>query len=1293
MICRMQFVLFMLFLLLALPPDVVVFVTATSSGGEGGGGRILSQIKPPPPPPPPPRSMMNLSTSSAISSASSTSSNSSSNDDKINNNNSNTVIPPPPPPPKVKYVPPPPPPPPTSVVDQQARTQTTTTQPEEVENNSSMMSGMIRNAEKEEEEKMGTIGNSRVVENEEDNTTAFPTSASAATIVEKSTKHEEESPPPSLFIASDKISEIAIAVEEESRQIRQYQQQQRINNKDYQAFTPQTPSTNRYHQQQQQIQNQYQHKNQQQQQQQQQHNMQPRVYQGRPDPRRGQQAPGSYAKQQHPSSSSTNPSSVVSSSTFIKGLWGKVERGLDELASIEETMSGRAHKLVNNAANTVVVSSSQLKKISPSTIRSLAQSGASAAAAAAPKSFGVVGNRGNRRRLSSASTPNPTSIPLKPYGQKYQIAREENERRNQQQKQKQTANILLSGKNNKLMSANGGATSSPYHPQQQPSSSGGNDGDGGGGGAGRPANNDQQRMMVEGNTNNRRTEPISSSYNSPLSSSSSQDFGSISNYDPSRPEPPKEQEPHSRSSRIPWDTSSSSESLKGQRYPTSPNNRQPSIGSPGPLTRPPQYSAQNKKHDQYDMPSWKRALRRLIPSFPDLGKLFRFRNRKDKYQYASLDAWDSTDEDEKGGGVGGGFFGFFRRSRSDSSPSSSSLSPPSFRSDRDDKIEDQQPPLIASMLARCQDGKTNSLLRDKDVRASNVIGRYQAVLDALVIVSIILGFKLITGFDDLLSLPQSLDDILSVTIPKIGSILNELIMGSWSFFAFLFAYLFKYTRERILDRRIDTVASSTAASVKEESEYAQLYLRLMAATPMDRNLPSQLASASKKEVASVVSKARLNSYIGIVLASLTLMTVSAVGPILIAVSSTVTKLSLLQEWRQWPLPWESLLSASSSLMQNLFRTLEGYSTQAFRTFLDNPMQFSFHLSMFASLLICSLLPRLEERRAVAAWANADDLNEDVATSNFESAEEWSRLGTSSASRLSMLSENGSVENALARWQASQVTPLEESLPNGPALSSLLRLMGYTVVAALASVLPLVVSHFLAGENPSMAKTFSILRWDSLFDVSLLQFFVFGLAYQTLQKVMEATEHISFIKKFQTDLVNTKKEMDDSNKRQADLKVMGSVSPSAGMAVRDLWAAHTTKRAWAVRGANLQCKNGEILAVLGDDGNGKTRLLTTLAEALTFPPKRTTTTNKVRGFIAICGVEVSKWDRMMLKRRLGILLSDVRMIADSASLFTGWTMEEILEPVGEHRPSSNPLQRTITSAEKSSMLLALKVRQV
>lgn len=997
-----------------------------------------------------------------------------------------------------------------------------------------------------------------------------------------------------------------------------------------------------------------------------------------------------------------------------------MEQGLDELANIEDTMSGRAHKIANIAAKTVVSSSSQLSKISPSTIRSLAQSRA-AAIATTVTSPGVTATGrnnnnvknvrfGRRRSAGITTSPDPTSVPLKPYGQKYQIAREENERRNQLQQQ-QKKNILVSGKNN-LILANGGATSIPYnHPQQSQSSSfDGNDndddsngGDNGNGNSGgnvrRPVYNDQQRRTADGNTNNnRRTDTLSSSNNDPslasLPSGSSNKNpytgnGSSSNnirdrqaYDPSRSQPPMDLDQHSRSSRIPWDTSSTSssvESSKGQR-PAMESARSSTMSG---YTTMDDSQTPQKNHNQYDMSAWKRKLRRFklpLPSVPDVRKLFRFRNRNNKYHLETLEVWDSTDKDEEKGS-NRGIFGFFKRSRSSSSM------PSSFRSHQEDnKIEGQQPPLIASMLDRCQDGKTTSLLRATDVRASIVIGRYQAVLDALFIVSIIMGFKLMPRFD----LPQSWDDFISVTFPNVGSILNELILGSWSLFAFLYAYLFKYTRERIFDRRIDTVASYIASSVKEESEYAQLYLRLMAAVPMDRSLPNRLASVSKKQVATVVSKARLNSYIGIVLASLTFMTFSAVGLVLVSFSSTFTKIILLQEWRQWPVPWSSLFSASSSLMQNMFQTLEIHSNEALWTFLNNPMQYSFHISMFASLLICSLLPGLEERRTVVAKNSVDDLDEDVATSNFESAEEWSRLGTSSASRLSMLSENGSVENALARWQSSRVTSLDKSSLNGPVLSSLLRLVAYTVVAALVAILPLVVSHLLVGETPALSITFSILQWDSLFDMTFLQFFLFGLTYQTLRKVMESVEHISFVKSFQTDLVNTKKELDDLNKGQADFQVMGSVTPSAGIVVRNLWAAHTTKRAWAVRGANLQCKNGEILAIVGDDGNGKTRLLTTLSEALIFPPKRTTTTNKVRGFIAICGLESSKWDRKMLKRRLGILLSDVRMVADSASLFSGWTMEEILEPVDGHRPNNNPLQRTLTSAEKSSMLLSLKI---
>jgi hypothetical protein len=82
-------------------------------------------------------------------------------------------------------------------------------------------------------------------------------------------------------------------------------------------------------------------------------------------------------------------------------------------------------------------------------------------------------------------------------------------------------------------------------------------------------------------------------------------------------------------------------------------------------------------------------------------------------------------------------------------------------------------------------------------------------------------------------------------------------------------------------------------------------------------------------------------------------------------------------------------------------------------------------------------------------------------------------------------------------------------------------------------------------------------------------------------------------------------------------------------------------------------------------------------------------NEVRGYIDVRGVEGSKWDKRALKRRLGVMLYDVRAITDTASLYSGWTLEEILEPVDGIR-TADPSHK-LSSNEKSSMLLALKVR--
>uniref|UniRef100_A0A7R9ZSK3 ABC transporter domain-containing protein n=1 Tax=Craspedostauros australis TaxID=1486917 RepID=A0A7R9ZSK3_9STRA len=61
---------------------------------------------------------------------------------------------------------------------------------------------------------------------------------------------------------------------------------------------------------------------------------------------------------------------------------------------------------------------------------------------------------------------------------------------------------------------------------------------------------------------------------------------------------------------------------------------------------------------------------------------------------------------------------------------------------------------------------------------------------------------------------------------------------------------------------------------------------------------------------------------------------------------------------------------------------------------------------------------------------------------------------------------------------------------------------------------------------------------------------------------------------------------------------------------------------------------------------------------------------------------------MLKRRTGILLNDIRTAADTASIVSGLTLEEVLEPLNGSK-TLDP-GRQLSAVEKASMLLSMKI---
>lgn len=414
------------------------------------------------------------------------------------------------------------------------------------------------------------------------------------------------------------------------------------------------------------------------------------------------------------------------------------------------------------------------------------------------------------------------------------------------------------------------------------------------------------------------------------------------------------------------------------------------------------------------------------------------------------------------------------------------------------------------------------------------------------------------------------------------------------------------------------------------------------------------------------------------------MTISVVRPIVMAVCGALSQIVLQDGVRSWPVPWGEIARTTKTVLRDLFAILEGLIAGALTEFLDNPGKFAFHLSIFVSLLTVSFLPTLELRRQLKATATEDEENSSV----MGRAGQVAKLGTSSASRLGLLSVNGSIETVLERWQMVLKSSSSESVKR--RISSIIRLLGYMLLAALATLLPVVVSTFFSSSPVNAAATTS-LKWDSLWDISAVLVSVLVLVYHALQDAIASMDARPYMLGFLETLSQMTKEISNLQKSQSDIQFPASVSPTAGLAVNDLWAAHTSKRAWAVRGASLFCKNGEVLVLLGDDGHGKTRLLTALAECILNPPRSALSSNKVRGSISLGGIDIAKWDRSLVLRRLGVLLSDVRTVADMANLFSGLTLEEILEPV-DFSKGINPSHK-LNAGEKSAMVLALKVSRI
>ena len=564
-------------------------------------------------------------------------------------------------------------------------------------------------------------------------------------------------------------------------------------------------------------------------------------------------------------------------------------------------------------------------------------------------------------------------------------------------------------------------------------------------------------------------------------------------------------------------------------------------------------------------------------------------------------------------------------------------------------------PPLADLLVRCHNGQSTALLSQEELRKSRAIGRNKAVLDLLCLGSVVHGVRELVSVSSRVGLQDSGNDIVAT----MANIFVEASRG-WTLYMLSVAILTAATNHVVFDNQIRGLTNAVGATVRGASRYSQLYMRLIAGQPVEKQVPNRMQQAAEAQVLELIQTGRLQSFVSLVLATMVIMTVSVIQPIVFAILGSFIQFVTLPELRSWPVPWAQVVSYLRDILVALSANINESLAVQFSTFKDSPIRFAFQIAFFGSLAAVAVLPSLAGHRKVRSLDDDEKEDEDVSASAFGTVTTLSNLGVSSASRLGLLSKSGALEGTLERWRATLPPP--STLRSVHSLRSWLRQVGYTVLSSVLLMAPIFmyVSCFAGGRQATSASIKSI-GFNSIWDVSIMLLFAFRLSLKAIARSIESSNLRPYVQNFVTVLSEVVEEVAGSQKRTEPL-LGTSISPTVGLSVRDLWAAHTSKRAWAVRGASFDCHNCEVMAILGDDGEGKSRLLTAIAEALVNPAKRSLTTTKVRGAVSIGGLDSMKWDRDQLKKRLGLFLNDVRTIADNAEFMSGFTLEEILEPM-------------------------------
>lgn len=674
--------------------------------------------------------------------------------------------------------------------------------------------------------------------------------------------------------------------------------------------------------------------------------------------------------------------------------------------------------------------------------------------------------------------------------------------------------------------------------------------------------------------------------------------------------------------------------------------------------------------------------------------------------FRSSDVYDdgswSDDEANEISSRGGGIFSVFSRRKdvrmTSTSSSRSRHNPTSGRS-----------PLVPRPVQSLLE-KRETLLSTASTRKCASIGRSQAVLDAgqLALVVYMLHEIVPIFFRELLPNIGNVEFKGGKLRLAVISTLFSALDG-WVPYALAAAFLLSVSNKVWMQPALEAAFLEAASENASDAAYTQLYLRLIASIPIQASFSSEvLKETARYQAFQISSSARLRYFVMILVLYILLSTVAVLRPAFVAVASATTDVIKLNAWREAPIDVTTVFVGVKNIAKSLGYSLYTLIVTEMEEIRHQPLLVTMIGSLLAALISVSYFPSIEKRRKkflpprgeIDGENTADEYMYDTITSL------WSNLGSSSATRLGLLSSPRGVEGALDQFtklrpdraaaagiaNVGRTSMLARRQKRRRHLESssfkpILKKVLYSSSAFAILSVPLAAYIYLLKPSDAVTNGIGVHGWVSLLELATLLAFAYLRTGDAMRDVTKANNlmlgsSVTYFFQKLLDTVTEVKKLASESSSGADFQAMLTASPTKGITVTDFWAAHSSRRAWATKGANIKCLNGEVVLIIGDDGGGKTRLLTAITEQIFTPPKLARSTTYVRGSINIGGVELPKWDKLQLQNRVGVFLNDVRTISDYSSLLAGCTLEEILEPV-------NASGRT-SPKEKNSMSVATKV---